>query len=1281
MKYAAINIQGNILTSEILEKIRTEDFRYQKPIDFGFEPTDSIREEISLAWSVATSHWQAFKHKRENLRDHETGTTETRRAWMIPLLQLLGYDISVANAEIINGKSYAISHRATNLEGFPIHIVGINQSLDKRAESGGARLSPHALGQEYLNNNEHLYALVSNGKYLRLLRDATLLSRLSFVEFNLEQIMEDNLYAEFALLFRLLHASRLPQKVEEGPDSFLEFYHVEALASGSRIRERLSQAVEISIRDLANGLLSHPANKELREAVLQEKLSPKDFYLYNLRTIYRILFLLVIEDRKLIYPEKADEELNQKKDIYYKYYSLQRLTNLAENLIYVDPKKTDLWSSLLTTFSLFEYRDYGDKLGIAPLGSGLFHPSSLGKLRDQILDNETLLRVLRYLVSFENENQQRVRVNYADLDVEEFGSVYEGLLEYEPTFETSVGIPVFTFVQGDERSSSGSHYTPEELVKPLIDHSLQYQIEEKLKEEDPERGLLSLTVCDVACGSGHILLSAARRIGFELAKVRSGEDQPTPSLLRIAIRDVIKHCIYGVDLNPLAVELCKVALWLEAHQPGEPLNFLDHHIKCGNAIVGLAHFEELKNGIATEAFKTLPGDDSEVASTFRRTNEHQRQTKGQLSLHDLNAVEADIQNIQQDFTQFLKMPEHTPQQIAAKTKAYESLTSGKKWFRLKQLADLQVAQFFIHKTEANREKFTTEARYQNYLNSGAQIQDRGASMSTAGKKRFFHWFLEFPQVFGNGGFDCILGNPPYLGWSGLSQAYGEKLTSFLAYDYNSNRKCDLILYFLRRAHQIIHKNGFVSLVTTNSVSQGDTKKFGLEIILEEGGQIVYADKKRDWPGEAAVSVSLFSVRKSVANKIIPVLNGKEVEKISSYLDDEVDLFNPFSLVENSNIIYVGNVPYGTGFVVDSISKDSFIRETSKNQKVVLPYVSGDDLNSDPHQKSQRWVIFFDEMTLEEARKYTLPFNHLKREVYSERQNQNGEKYPRMVQEWWKFWMNRKNLNKKINKNGSGLGIARVTKYVKFSIVPPDTIYSDQVVVIPEYNMEQYAILNSSLHEEWCFKIASTMGSTTIRYSPNKVFSNFPFADFKKVSTEKLRNIGSQFDSLKKEIMTSANLGLTKLYNQLHNPQLDNEQTLMGKEDIIKKIKLLREIQKELDSVVLETYGWSDINLNYNFYEVEYLHEKDSIRFTIHTEARKEILNRLLKLNHERFEEEAAKGLHKKKDVVAYFKQKGEEIPEEIAVRFSKKKGRSTKKTSSSKGKKVKEPSANYRLDF
>jgi hypothetical protein len=773
MIYSSISIQGNIITSEILEKIRIDDIRFQKNTDFGLAPNATLRDEINMAWTLAQSNWQAFKTKRDALKDTDTGTTETRRYWVMPLLSILGYDVSLQLAQTINEKSYAISHGASNKEFFPIHIIGCNQNMDTRPDAGATRLSAHALTQEYLNNIEHLYALVSNGKFLRLLRDATRLSRLSYLEFNLEQMMEEGLYVEFALLYRTLHATRMPVGMQAGPESIIEFYHQEAIASGSRIRERLSQAVEVSIQDMANGLLQHPQNHKLVTAINDGTITAQDFYLYNLRLVYRLLFLLVIEERKLIYPEQLDQDAQQKRDIYYNYYSLQRLAKLCDKQLYIDPNKNDLWLSVLTTFALFEDQKYGTPLGIAPLGAGIFAPDALGIISGLQLSNQHLLNVLKRLVSFETKNHTTVRVNYADLDVEEFGSVYEGLLEYAPQITDTIGQLHFGFVQGTGRSSSGSHYTPEELVKPLIKHSLDYLIADKLKEPNPEAALLSLTVCDVACGSGHILLSAARRIGWELACLRETNanknkekvEQPSPTYLRQAIRDAIRHCIYGVDLNPLAVELCKVALWLEAHAPGEPLNFLDHHIKCGNAIVGLAHKTELENGIATEAFKALPGDDKDIAQTFTKQNKKEKiEFKDGAYSQTLFAPEiaAEITEVLQKFNVFKNLPEATPADIANKKMQYSKYQSSVQKVRLQQLADAQVAQFFIPKTTATKDVLLTDKEYREFLRNVHKglgpIQSNKlayADAQIAQRKKFFHWFIEYPEVMEAGGFDCI----------------------------------------------------------------------------------------------------------------------------------------------------------------------------------------------------------------------------------------------------------------------------------------------------------------------------------------------------------------------------------------------------------------------------------------------------------------------------------------------------------------------------------------------
>lgn len=1288
MNYSAISIQGNIISSEILEKIRTEDIRFQKAIDFNLNPSASIRDEINLAWSIATSNWNAFKQKRENLSETDTGTTETRRFWMLPLLTVLGYEMTTANAEIINGKSYAISHRSTNRDGFPIHIVGVNQSLDKRPDTGTTRLSPHALVQEYLNNNEHLYGLVTNGRFLRVLRDATRLSRLSYLEFDLQQIMEEGLYVEFALLFRALHATRMPEKIDLGPDSIFEFYHLEAISSGSRIRERLSLAVESSIKELANGLLQHPTNEDLRQRVIEDKISAKDYYLYTLRLVYRILFLLVIEERKLIYPEKRDEELNKKKSIYYDFYSLQRLTKLAEKLVYVDPRKTDLWQSLLTTFALFEDGQYGKKLGIDPLGSGLFSPSSLGILNDQLLDNECLLKVLRYLVTFENEKGQRVRVNYADLDVEEFGSVYEGLLEYKPVLTNHVEQPIFSFVEGDERSSSGSHYTPEELVKPLITHSLDYLIADKLKEPDPEAGLLSLTVCDVACGSGHILLSAARRIGFELAKYRSKEDQPAPTEMRKATRDVIRNCIYGVDFNPLAVELCKVALWLEAHDPGQPMNFLDHHIKCGNAIVGLAHFEELENGIASEAFKTLPDDNKLVASAFKKRNDAERKTKNQLSTYEIAKVDDDLKGLQKDFAHFAQLPESTPEQIAKKDKLYQELTNGKKWWRLKQLADLQVAQFFIPKTEANKQKLTTHSQYINYLKTEAQIIDRGTATAISQDKRFFHWFLEFPEVFSNGGFDCILGNPPYIAARDINSKIGERIHKYLKYVFfPSNGKPDFVSYFYRRDFDIIKIQGFISLIATNSISQGDTRKSSIEYIIQNNGILNFAAPSINWPGEANTTVSLTTIAKERTDLNFYIRDNK-VEGISSrleVLDNNSIETNPFILKANIPLAFQGSILGCEKFKI----QNSTDVEKFKNLKFIFPFITGDDLNDKFNQEGSTEVIDFGNLDLDSIQKFKDLFEYCESEI---KPFQKGKK------EWWKHHRNRFDSYKRARQKGYLIANSIVTKYPTISRVSTNSVLSNKNTVFI-VNKEQETILLSSIYAHWVYKYTTTMGASTISYAINECFNNFPLLE-----SIELNKYSDKYLEIRNHIQFQLKIGLTKTYNQFHNRDLvENVEQLDAKafekkygketwnlynhlevkkdgnisyEEAVPLIFKLREFHKEMDEAVLEAYGWQDIQLRHDFYEVDYLPENDRVCYTIHPEARKEVLKRLLLLNHERYEEEIKQGLHKRKDVVAFYKQKGKDIPEGTMFSDVKAKKRATKKA---KTNVVKEPTAQYGL--
>ena len=708
MNYPSIRIEGAILSPDILEKL-DETAIGQRPADFGLDTNVKVKDEIARAWADAQDYWRIFQRKLDTLKTDSPATTETRNLWIVPLLGLLGYQLEYQpKATELNGKTYAISHRVINRGNTPLHIIGYRETagLDRKPERthiGAPRMSAHGLVQEYLNLHDELYGLVTNGRILRLLRDSSRLIKLTYLEFDLDRIFTDGLFADFAVLYRLLHATRLPISHDAAAESLLERYHQDSLDSGARIREGLSKAVEQAIKDFANGFLKSPHNDALRNQINTGQLTAETYYSYLLHLIYRLLFLMVIEERGLVFPSNAKP---QYRDIYQNYYSLQRLRCLAEKRHLADPRHHDLWLSLLTTFKLFESETTAHKLGLAPLAGDLFSPQAIAILGQSSLGNDVLLGCLRALSLYQHpDNKQILRVNYAALNVEEFGSVYEGLLEYQPVFLQDSHLPVgeglgmranieFIFAQGDQRAATGSHYTPDALVQPLIKHSLDYLIEGKLKAANPEQALLSLRVADIACGSGHILLAAARRIATELAIVRTGEEQPSPPAFRSAIRDVIRHCIYGVDLNPLAVELCKVALWLEAHNPGEPLNFLDHHIKCGNAIVGFARREELERGIPDEAFKTQTGDEKDIAALLRKKNKAERSKQGQLLVFD-PVIEQQLETILNRWRELSLLPEHTPDQIDSKKRRFQEFSQSQDAWTLTEIAALPIAQFYI----------------------------------------------------------------------------------------------------------------------------------------------------------------------------------------------------------------------------------------------------------------------------------------------------------------------------------------------------------------------------------------------------------------------------------------------------------------------------------------------------------------------------------------------------------------------------------------------------------
>jgi len=1226
VNYPSIRIEGAILSPDILDRI--EELPGQRPADFGLDSGVKVKDEIARAWADAQDYWRIFHRKLDTLRPESNATTETRNLWIVPLLGLLRYDIEYQpRGTELNGKIYAISHHITNRADASLHIIGYRDpaGLDKKPVNATRRMSAHALVQEFLNLHEQLYGLVTDGMVIRLLRDSSRLIKQSYLEFDLDRIFTDGLFADFAILYRLLHASRLPITNDTAAESLIERYHQDSIDSGARIREGLSNAVELAIRSFGSGFLAHPQNDILRAAVQEGRITPAEYYRNLLRLIYRLLFLMVIEERDLVFPPETPKN---KRDIYRHYYSVQRLCRLSEKRYLADHRRHDLWLALLANFRLFEADGPGEKLGIAPLAGDLFGYDGIGPLAMCTLGNDVLLGCLRSLSLYQHpENRQLIRVNYAALNVEEFGSVYEGLLEYDPDFLIDGAKIEFDLKPGTERAASGSHYTPDDLVQPLIKHSLDYLIEERLKADNPEAALLGLRVADIACGSGHILLAAARRIGTELAIIRTGEEQPSPTAYRVALRDVIRNCIYGVDLNPLAVELCKVAMWLEAHNPGQPLNFLDHHIKCGNAIVGYAHKEDIAEGVPDEAFKTLPGDDKEVAKEWRKENKLRREKKNLGRLDLSPEVRGHLEAILKQWNALSSLPEKTPSQIEVKKDRFNAFTSGRDAWLLNQIAAIPIAQFYIPKTRPNEVKLITDDEFRLYW-SGEQTpmgQATAMAWTIAVEKRFFHWFLEFPRTMAEGGFDCILGNPPYMGGTHLSGTYGHSFCEYVKWQYAPTGLSELVAFFLRRIYGLLKPGGFTAIITTNSITDGDIRKDGLEQVVAQGGMINMAVRGVKWPGRANIVVSLVAIHRGEWSGV-RLLDNQEVQTINAFFEDMASGCDPVVLCENTGFVYEGSKWLGDGFLLTHDKANRLRAEDQRNAEVIFPVINGKELNNNPDQQPGRSIINFWDWTLKRAQAYSVPLAIVEEKVKPEREKQR-DKGGREL--WWRFLRPRMEMQAKIQNLPHCFVAARTTKHLSFSAMPTGHVFSDALKVFTTDRWDLFAVVQSTLHEVWARKYSGSL-KQDLRYSPSKCFDTFAFPlELWQRSDVGLAEIGEAYHEHRKALMHSLWLGLTKIYNLFHarglTPEMvakvskkDAATSAAGYEGILE----LRRLHVQLDNTVRDAYGWQDLDLEHGFHEIETLAEKDRVRFTISPAARREVLKRLLAENQTRAAAEA-----------------------------------------------------------
>lgn len=761
--FEALSIEGGLVSPEWLSKIAHLQADAQSDEDYKVPKGLNLRDEIGRYWRIAEALWNVYQSKIQVSPDP---TKETETFITNLLKQCLGFDDLQKSEDVTHADHvYPVGLVAGNGH-VPIVISSPQEGLDALVPRFGEthrKRTAFGLIQEYLNASEEvLWGIACDGETLRIVRDNASLTKPVWIEADLKRIFQEGRFADFAAFWLICHRTRFGEASQQPNECILERWREFSRTEGTRAQDHLRVGVEEALEILGQGFLSHPDNKSLREVLQSGSLSTQVYFQELLRLVYQLIFLITIEERGLLHPTETSEGI---KSLYQNGYSLKRLRDRAIKRNSFD-RFSDLWESLKIVFKGIGKGQA--KLGLPALG-GLFGEVQNPTIMTSKIENRYLLQAVLKLCWLKEESGVS-RVNWRDMGPEELGSVYESLLELVP--QLSDHGQVFGFARGGEtkgnaRKLSGSYYTPDSLVQSLLNTALEPVIETTIANnlQNTIEALLGLSIIDPACGSGHFLLAAARRLAGHVARLQAG-GTPTAREYRKALRQVIGRCIYGVDKNPMALELARTALWLEAMTPDLPLSFLDHHLICGDAIVGLIDLSVLKDGIPNEAYKVLSGDDREVSKQLTRVNretilsrEQARASEGQESFaaFDLGMLER--------FSAVERMPDDTLDATERKQTEFQSIQSAA-WDPdqnpIGLAADMFVTAFLAQKSTETKSLVPTTFDLAKVLHrtpiSGAM---KAFVRSTAKKNRVLHWKLKFPQIFSKGGFDVVLGNPPW----------------------------------------------------------------------------------------------------------------------------------------------------------------------------------------------------------------------------------------------------------------------------------------------------------------------------------------------------------------------------------------------------------------------------------------------------------------------------------------------------------------------------------------
>lgn len=787
---SAIRSVGGTMPADMLLRIFDgRDIEGGRPIDYGVIGTRAVEDEAERLWHELRGAWWVLRRtlpgREEDGRLPRDPTRSALRGWIEPLFVALGFGrlaglrISGIPADDDPDRIFPITHRYQHLL---ITVAPWDTELDARGRDGSA--SPQSRMQETLNRTSaHLWGLVTNGRELRLLRDSTSLAGVAYLSVDLEEIFDGELVHEFIALWRLFHASRFEVLDGEPPATCLmERWRDEALRSGVRALDALRQNVEEALTILGTGFLRHPDNQHLRHPVRVDELHKA-----LLRMVFRILFLAVVEERDLLHPPDTAPLTRSRYAEYFSFTRLRRAAGRGGG----GGSHRDLHTSLRIVLDSLGREDGRPELGLVGLG-GLFTRTEEDRcLDDASLNNQVLSSAVRRLSRVRDPETRRWRpVSFRTLSSRELGAVYESLLESLPEYRA--GDRSFHLVHraGNARKMTGSYYTPSSLISRLLDSSLEPVLDEAVKRGEDKATefheldradtiaemLLSVTVCDPACGSGHFLVAAGQRIAKRVAAVREGTPEPGEEAYRQALHTVVARCLYGVDINPMALDVAKMSLWLEGMAPGKPLDLLDPHLRCGNALIG-ATPAQIRGGIPDAAFAPVEGDERKVAASLGRANTLERAGQGALFDAESNAVKVDNTTYAEGLNGLYAIQVGSLRDVREQEQVYRAWRASADYRRDVHIADAWCATFLWEKTEDAPRPMTDEAfrRLFDPEDAAATEATHAEIRRLRERYRFFHWHLEFPDIFrvcddeGGGdsvqgrqsGFDCVLSNPPW----------------------------------------------------------------------------------------------------------------------------------------------------------------------------------------------------------------------------------------------------------------------------------------------------------------------------------------------------------------------------------------------------------------------------------------------------------------------------------------------------------------------------------------